>query len=71
MFDGRAFRTWPLILIGATAFAGLFMLLAAMSGLVLESRTYLPRAVVGLGVGAFIGYVATAWLIRPSDPPRR
>jgi len=69
MFDGRAFRTWPLILFGASVFAGLFMTLALMTELVFEGRLVLSRTVAGLGAGAFIGYVATAWLVRPLPPP--
>lgn len=70
MFDGRAFRTWPHILIGAVAFAGLFMTLAMMSELVFEGRFHMTRAAAGIGAGAFVGYVATAWLIRLAAPPR-
>lgn len=69
MFDGRAFRTWPHILLGAMLFAGLFALLACMTERVFVGRFYVSRAVVGLGAGAFIGYVATAWLVRPLPPP--
>ncbi|NBB72162.1 MAG: ABC transporter permease [Bacteroidetes bacterium] len=69
MFDGRAFRTWPLILVGAVSFAGLFMTLAMMGELVFEGRFYMSRAAVGIGAGAFLGYVATAWLVRPPSHP--
>ena len=69
MFDGRAFRTWPHILLGATVFAGLFMILALMTELVFEGRFALSRTVTGLGIGAFIGYVGTAWLVRPAHFP--
>ncbi len=71
MFDGRAFCTWPHILLGAVAFAGLFALLALMIELVFEGRLYVSRTVTGLGLGAFVGYVATAWLVRPVRFPTR
>lgn len=71
MFDERAFRTWPHILLGAMAFAGLFVMLALMIELVFEGRFYLSRTVTGLGGGAFVGYVATAWLVRPGRSPTR
>ena len=71
MFDGRAFRTWPLILVGAASFAGLFMTLVMMGELVFEGRFYVSRAAVGIGAGAFLGYVATAWLVRPASRSER
>ncbi len=69
MFDRRAFHTWPQILVGATLFAGLFMLIMLMAEQVLDGRFRSSRVVTGIGAGAFIGYVATAWLVRsaPSD----
>lgn len=67
MFDGRAFRTWLHILVGAVAFAGLFMTVVMMSELVFSGRFQMTRAVAGIGTGAFIGYVATAWLVRPAS----
>lgn len=69
MFDGRAFRSWPHILIGAVAFAGLFMTLVMMGELVFHGRFYVTRSAAGVGGGAFVGYVATAWLVRPAHPP--
>jgi hypothetical protein len=70
MFDSRAFQTWPQILLGAVVFSGLFMLIVMMAESVLEGRFRSSRVVTGIGAGAFIGYVATAWIIRsaPSDP---
>lgn len=68
MFDRRAFQTWPQILVGAALFAGLFMVIMLMAEVVLGSSFRSSRAVTGIGVGAFIGYVATAWIVR-SDPP--
>jgi hypothetical protein len=70
MFDGRAFRSWPHIVSGAVVFAGLFMTVAMMSELVFEGRFGVTRAAIGIGAGAFIGYVATAWLVRPAHPPK-
>lgn len=71
MFDGRAFRSWPHIFVGAAIFAGLFMTLVMMSELVFDGRFYLSRAVTGIGMGAFLGYIGTAWLVRPVPPSGR
>lgn len=71
MFDGRAFRSWPHIFVGAMVFAGLFMTLTMMSELVFGGRFYMSRAAAGIGMAAFLGYVGTAWLVRPASPPSR
>ena len=64
MFDEQAFLTWPLILVGAALFAGMFMLLALMAELLLDGAFRMTPGVVGFGVAAFIGYVGTAVILR-------
>ena len=72
MFGDQAFHSWPVILVGATAFSGLFALLALMTELLFEGALLVTPAVVGFGVAAFAGYVGMAFLLRrgksPSDP---
>ncbi len=64
MFDGRAFRSWTLILVGALMFAGLFMLVVVAADRVLAASLEGSRAVFSIGAVAFVGYIGAAWLIR-------
>jgi hypothetical protein len=64
MFDARAFQSWPLVLAGAVVFASLFAGLGLMTEVVFDGRAHLTRATVGLGGGAFLGYLAIALVIR-------
>lgn len=69
MFDDQAFQSWPLILAGATVFAGLFSALALMSELLFEGQFQVTSLVVGFGVTAFVGYVGTALILRQGRTP--
>ena len=69
MFDNHAFHSWPIILVGATVFAGLFALLALMTEVLFEGVAEVTPAVVGFGVVAFAGYVGTALILRRDDAP--
>ncbi len=64
MFDGSAFRTWPLVFAGATIFAIAFIVLMLLFEHVAGDGAHLTRAVLGIGGAAFIGYIGTAWIIR-------
>ncbi|MDX1546243.1 MAG: hypothetical protein R3247_04610 [Rhodothermales bacterium] len=68
MFDDQAFRTWPLILLGAAVFAGCFALLALMTEWLFEGVLTVTSSVVGFGVTAFVGYVGTAMILRDGRP---
>ncbi len=64
MFDSRGFHSWSDILLGACVFALMFALMAAMGEAFFEGRIQASRVSVGLGVGAFIGYVGVGALLR-------
>lgn len=64
MFDETAFQSWSLIILGATIFASLFLVIVLAAQQLFEGDVYFARAAVGIGGGAFAGYVGTAWLIR-------
>ena len=68
MFNLRAFQSWPLIIIGAATISTLFMVIMLMAEQMFEGRMRMTRAVVGIGVAAFLGYVATALLVRRQQP---
>lgn len=70
MFDERAFRSWGHILIGACVVSGLFLGLMLMMEEVVGGGPRMSRAAIAIPIAAFVGYVATAWIIRremPSD----
>jgi hypothetical protein len=64
MFDGRAFRTWSHVLLGACVVSSLFLGLMLMAEEVAGGGARLSRAVVAVTVAAFVGYLGTAWIIR-------
>lgn len=64
MFDGRAFRSWGHVLVGACLLSGLFFGLMLMTEEVVGGGARLSRAVVAVPLAAFIGYLGTAWIIR-------
>jgi hypothetical protein len=67
MFDQRAFRTWVHVLLGALVFAGAFLVLMTVARSVVGTDPTFHRATVAISVAAFLGYVATAWLIRHEE----
>lgn len=69
MFDEQAFHSWPYVFAGAVLFALLFVVAGLMIELVFDGAFRVTRSVVGLGAGAFVGYVAVASILRrmPSD----
>ncbi len=71
MFSKRAFRSWGHILVGACAFAFLFLAIMVLSEEVIGQGARLSRAAVTLSVAAFVGYVGTAWLVRHDDSSRQ
>lgn len=64
MFDGRAFRSWGDVLLGACVLSGLFFGLMLMTEEVVGGGARLSRAVVAVTLAAFVGYLGTAWIIR-------
>jgi len=68
MFDGSAFRTWPLVFAGAIVFATMFVVLMLLVEHVAGDGAYPTRAVKTIGGAAVVGYVGTAWIIRLDLP---
>jgi len=64
MFDGRAFRNWGHVLLGACVLSGLFFGLMLMAEEVVGGGARLSRAVVAVTLAAFVGYLGTAWIVR-------
>lgn len=64
MFDGRAFRSWGDVLIGAFVLAGLFLGIMIMTEEVVGGGARLSRAAIAVTLAAFIGYLGTAWIVR-------
>jgi hypothetical protein len=57
MFDNQAFSTWPLTIIGALLFGGLFALVLSLSELLLSGSFELSGGSGSLIAAAFIGYI--------------
>lgn len=64
MFDGQVFQSWYHIVLGALCFAILFGATVAMGEALFDGSFGVSRAVVGLGGGAFVGYIGVALLVR-------
>lgn len=64
MFDGRAFRTWVHVVVGAGVFSVLFLGIMVMAEQLIGERPRVTRAAVVISVAAFLGYVWVAWIIR-------
>ncbi|MFB6249849.1 MAG: ABC transporter permease [Salinibacter sp.] len=71
MFDGRAFRTWGHVVMGACIVSSLFLGLMLMAEEVAGRGARLSRAVVTVTAAAFLGYLGTAWIIRRDRPAGR
>lgn len=67
MFDSEAFHSWPHIILGASIFAVLFGLMTAMGEALFDGYFRPSRVSLGLAVGAFIGYLGVALLVRHQD----
>lgn len=67
MFDERAFRSWKLVLAGASVVSILFLAVMLMVEEVAGGGARLSRAAVTISLAAFVGYVGTAWIIRRSE----
>lgn len=68
MFNERAFRTWAHVVVGATVFAGLFLVIMTLAQQVVGEGVRVSRATLAVSVAAFAGYVGTAWIIRSESP---
>ncbi|WP_022834513.1 hypothetical protein [Salisaeta longa] len=64
MFTNRAFRSWLHVGVGAAAFAACFLLIMLLVEQVTVGAARATPAVWAVPGAAFLGYVATAWLLR-------
>ncbi|PSQ78868.1 MAG: ABC transporter permease [Bacteroidetes bacterium QH_7_62_13] len=64
MFDGRAFRSWAHVLVGACVLSSLFLTIMVMTEEVVGEGARLSRAALVVTAAAFLGYVGTAWIVR-------
>lgn len=64
MFGQQAFESWLVIFCTAFCFGMLFGLAALMGEALFDGHLRLTRAALALGVGAAMGYLAVAYLIR-------
>ncbi len=64
MFDEWAFQTWGHVLFGACVLTSLFFGVMLMTEEVVGNGARLSRPVVTVTAAAFLGYLATAWIIR-------
>lgn len=67
MFNARAFASWGLVFLGACSFALLFATLIAAADLVLDGFVHMNWRIFGFGLGAFLGYVGVAYLVREEE----
>lgn len=70
MFNSHVFQSWLTVLAGGLIFALLFVLVGAMSELVMDGEMKITNKAISLGLLAFVGYVGVASFIRlrkPSD----
>lgn len=67
MFDGRAFRTWTHVLVGACGLASLFLGVMVMAEEVIGDGARVTQAGLRMCAAAFVGYIAVAWLIRRDE----
>jgi hypothetical protein len=67
MFDLTAFRTWGHVLAGACVMAALFLAVMLMVEEVVGRGARLSPAVLTVTAAAFLGYLATAWILRLGD----
>lgn len=71
MFDGRAFRTWTHVIVGACGISGLFFLVMVMAEEVVGDGARVTRAGLLMSAAAFLGYIGVAWLIRLGEARSR
>ncbi len=64
MFGKQAFESWTIILLTAFGFGLLFGLVTFMGEAMYVGDLQVTGAAFGLGVGAAVGYVAVAGLVR-------
>lgn len=64
MFGPEAFQSWLVIAFSALCFGFLFGLAVLMGEALFDGSVRMTRSVVGLGLGAALGYVGVAFLIR-------
>ncbi len=62
-----AFHSWPVVLLGAVLFAGLFALMAMLSDLLFDGVLRVTPRVLSFGALAFVGYLGVSALIRYQD----
>jgi len=64
MFDGRAFRNWGHVLIGACILSSLFLAIMVMTEEVVGEGARFSRAALVVTAAAFVGYLGAAWIVR-------
>lgn len=69
MFDAHPFRSWPLVLAGATLFAGLFGLVALAEEVLFGGVARMTPQVWTFGATAFVGFLLAAAVVRHRHPP--
>lgn len=70
MFNSHVFQSWLTVVAGGFLFSLLFVLVGAMSELVMEGEMRISNKAISLGLLAFVGYIGVASFIRlrkPSD----
>jgi hypothetical protein len=63
MFDRRAFRSWPRVLVGALGFGALCASVMLLADALFEGGFRFSRRVAVFGGVAFAGYLGAAWLV--------
>ncbi len=69
MFGSNVFQSWLSVLLGALFFALLFVLVGAMSELVMDGQMQITNKAIMLGALAFVGYIGVATFIRSKKSP--
>ncbi|GAB5520509.1 MAG: hypothetical protein RhofKO_27600 [Rhodothermales bacterium] len=69
MINNDAFRSVALIVLGATAFALLFVILGLMFDAAAGEAIRVTRSTLGFGSMAFFGYIAIGLFLRDHSAP--
>lgn len=69
MFDAHPFHAWPLVLAGASLFAGLFGLLAVVEEALFGGVARMTPQVWWFAATAFVGFLLAAAVVRHRHPP--
>lgn len=64
MFGRQAFDSWLFIVFSAACFGLLFGVAALMGESLFGGSVRMTPAAIGIGFGAFVGYICVAFLVR-------